>query len=398
MVFLAFAAGFLVIDSHRDDKVGRVAALAYLLGALAFVGDILFPTSESIIIRTTIAALYAGTAVFIVGAINLYYRKNFPWRFCASFVVLHLSLYAALLYLGMDWMRSLSANIGCGLIFLLGMLRIRGFMTNKLDKWLLSIGLINAATCIIRPVGLIFLSGGTFASTTHSETLMITTLHVFLACSAVLTAMSVSIVLIKDIFKTLEDQSESDPLTGLLNRRGFEKYAEQILSAPINKIATLAVFDLDHFKLVNDNHGHAAGDKVIQNMADLLKGRTTDQTIAARLGGEEFVLLISGMALTGVKQQANAICEAFRAIEFELDNDIVNCTTSIGVAEYKTNETLYSLLSRADDALYLAKNDGRNRVRCELDIAVRELKTARVSLENAANQIEADTSRTRRIQ
>ena len=393
VVFLVFTAGFLAIDMRRDDKVARIAALAYAVGALAFVGDILFPTSESILIRTMVAGLYAVTAVLIVGAINLYYRKSFPWHFFAGFVAVHLGIYAWLLSTEADWVRSLAANLGCGLIFLLGMLRIKNTLATRLDKWVFIIGIVNAAVCIVRPVGLLILSGGTLSSATHSEILMITTLHVFIAFSAVLTAMSISIVLIRDIFRTLEQRSESDPLTSLLNRRGFEKYAAEILAAPVNKAASLIVIDLDHFKAINDNHGHAAGDIVIQKMAHLLKKLTTDQAISARLGGEEYAVLFSGVPLSPAKEQANIIREAFQDIAFDFDGKPASCTASMGVAEYKTGESIYGLLSRADDALYLAKSDNRNCVKCELDMAVHELRRARLSLENTANQVDPETPR-----
>lgn len=391
IVFLVFAAGFLAIHQKRTDQVALVAAIAYVLGAISFLGDLIFPVSENIPVRTLIAGCYAGTAIFIIGAINLYYRRNFPWRVFGAILVVHLTIYTGLLIAGNDWIRSLSANFGCGLIFLLGTLRIRSFVRTQLDKWLYLVGLINAAACVVRPIGLIILTGGTLSSATHDEGLIITTLHLFLAVSAVLTAMSFFIVLSRDIFKDLETRSESDPLTGLLNRRGFEKYAKQLLEASTRTSASLAVIDLDHFKSVNDTHGHAAGDDVIRTIADLLKRRISDQAIAARLGGEEFVVLTSGTSLIDGKAQAEAIKQTFGELIFKFENTQARCTASIGIAQHRTGETIYGLLSRADEALYLAKSDGRNCVKCEVDMAVVELKRARMSLQDTADQIAPST-------
>ena len=139
---------------------------------------------------------------------------------------------------------------------------------------------------------------------------------------------------------------------------------------------------------INDNYGHAAGDKVIQAIGDILKDAIPDQSIAARLGGEEFVIFLSSTSLRDCKQRAEDICQAFREQRFDFDGQIVASTASVGIAEQKTDETLYGMLSRADDALYLAKSDGRDCVRCEMDLAVRELKRARVSLEDAASLID----------
>jgi diguanylate cyclase (GGDEF)-like protein len=156
--------------------------------------------------------------------------------------------------------------------------------------------------------------------------------------------------------------SLTDPLTGAGNRRRLE----QALIAETNRAdrtgAKLAAFiaDLDHFKLVNDNYGHEVGDKALVAFGDLLRRRTRATDIVARLGGEEFVVLMPNTDLANAFAVADRIREAFAASPIEpLPNTL---TASFGVAEMAPGEQGNELLRRADIALYDAKRSGRNRV------------------------------------
>jgi diguanylate cyclase (GGDEF)-like protein len=152
----------------------------------------------------------------------------------------------------------------------------------------------------------------------------------------------------------------SDPLSGLLNRRGFASSR----SGPLFENEAVILFDLDHFKLVNDRHGHAAGDQVIRQFADILRGQGRAADPKARLGGEEFAMILSGISLQEARALAERILAAFAALEIASDDgERFRCTASAGIAFGMVGGApVEQVMSRADGALYAAKRAGRNRV------------------------------------
>jgi len=162
-------------------------------------------------------------------------------------------------------------------------------------------------------------------------------------------------------------QSEAlvDPLTGLNNRRGLEKVILQSFGTePDFNGSALLMLDIDHFKRVNDTYGHLLGDKVIRAVAQVLHENIKGRDIAARLGGEEFAVLLPATNLQGgmaVAEQVRA-CVARGRIHREGAQPIGSITISIGVAAGEQAEPLEGLIQRADEALYAAKRAGRNRV------------------------------------
>jgi diguanylate cyclase (GGDEF)-like protein len=148
-----------------------------------------------------------------------------------------------------------------------------------------------------------------------------------------------------------ERMSRTDPLTGLLNRRAFTD-AIAALRAPY----VIAVIDIDRFKSINDTHGHSAGDKVLVEVADELRGAFGDEVVLARLGGEEFGVVMPDRG----REEALAVLE--RARIFNFSGGQITVTFSAGLSRSGGGEGFSILLSDADRALYLAKAAGRNRV------------------------------------
>ena len=150
--------------------------------------------------------------------------------------------------------------------------------------------------------------------------------------------------------------SQVDPLTGALNRRGMEASLK-------DHLASVLMVDIDHFKKINDRHGHAVGDDVLRHVARVLSSvlRTSDAIV--RYGGEEFVLVFRDVGLgraLRIAERARQAVEESHAPIADLD---VNVTVSIGAAERNAAETLEEAVARADKALYEAKQAGRNQVR-----------------------------------
>jgi len=181
----------------------------------------------------------------------------------------------------------------------------------------------------------------------------------------VATALLLLAMLILDMVRDITTRSETDLLSGLLNRRGFEERLDDIVHRlPANGLPiSLVICDLDHFKKVNDTYGHAAGDRVIAGFAATLREGASSHHVLGRIGGEEFAVLLPGSNLAAGRLFAETVRAAFagRAIDgFPPEKCF---TASFGVAEIAPGETAPTLMARADMALYQAKRSGRDCVR-----------------------------------
>ncbi|OKO71074.1 GGDEF domain-containing protein [Bradyrhizobium sp. NAS96.2] len=161
--------------------------------------------------------------------------------------------------------------------------------------------------------------------------------------------------------------AETDGLTSLLNRRALDRIVERLgeENTPEDDHIALILMDIDHFKSINDNYGHPAGDRVLAQAAELLRGsvRTTD--IVARFGGEEFAVLLPAGDLSVAISVARKVRIALQEHSFVTPaGEALKVTASFGVARGRRGpEEWHRLLAQADAALYQAKADGRNRVR-----------------------------------
>jgi diguanylate cyclase len=156
----------------------------------------------------------------------------------------------------------------------------------------------------------------------------------------------------------------TDPLTGLLNRRGFDHQMHRIGHGSLQGCCLL-IADIDHFKAINDAHGHLLGDKVIVAVANVLRGCVGERGPIARIGGEEFAVLLSHTSSAGgveLAERIRAAVEHGKIRRADTDESIGNVTVSLGVATGAANELFEAVIARADRALYQSKTAGRNRV------------------------------------
>lgn len=169
-------------------------------------------------------------------------------------------------------------------------------------------------------------------------------------------------ITIADLFQAVKEQAITDGMTGLYNRRYFEEYIkkEAERAERQNQRFTVIGLDLDHLKQINDTYGHNYGDIAIKAIAEVLKNNARSIDIAARIGGEEFNLLLPGVDSAGGCIAAERIRKAIAAVELE---KIGHITASLGVATYlEHSEDIEDLLELADRAMYESKRNGRNRV------------------------------------
>jgi two-component system, sensor histidine kinase LadS len=179
-------------------------------------------------------------------------------------------------------------------------------------------------------------------------------------------SVALSIRLLQRERDTANVAATVDPLTGLLNRRGFQQTVDAILQIPAQGRWSLALLDLDHFKVINDTFGHGAGDQVLVDFAELLRDSRQEQDMVCRMGGEEFAILFDASSCT----DALAHCERLRARFADnptiVDDQVIHHRVSIGLASHDCTVagaiSLDLMLRQADEALYRAKRSGRNRV------------------------------------
>lgn len=167
--------------------------------------------------------------------------------------------------------------------------------------------------------------------------------------------------------RLLEQMALTDVLTGLPNRRAIDVWATRQLSAAARHgfPVWVVMADLDHFKSINDNYGHEAGDTVLKGFSEVLMSNTRQSDMCGRLGGEEFLVVLTyveeredvGIAIERIRNQ-------FESQRFIFGNRTVTATASFGIAEFRgtTVPDLSALVARADTALYVAKDKGRNRI------------------------------------
>mgnify|MGYP004667784933 FL=1 len=169
-------------------------------------------------------------------------------------------------------------------------------------------------------------------------------------------------ITIADLFQAVKEQAITDGMTGLYNRRYFEEYIkkEAIRAMRQNQKFTVIGLDLDHLKQINDTYGHNYGDIAIKAIAEVLKSNARSIDIAARMGGEEFNLILPGVDIEGGCIAAERIRKAIESVELE---KIGRITASLGVATYPDqSDDIQELLELTDQAMYESKRNGRNRV------------------------------------
>jgi two-component system cell cycle response regulator len=150
-----------------------------------------------------------------------------------------------------------------------------------------------------------------------------------------------------------------DPLTGVCNRRAFFEKATPACGSERNTPLATIMFDVDHFKRVNDTYGHDTGDKVLRSIGESM---LSEQVLVGRLGGEEFAILLDGVDCQVAAKYAECLRAKLAALGYATTHGNMSVTCSFGVAEWQSGDTIDQLLQRADGALYTAKNAGRNRV------------------------------------
>lgn len=162
----------------------------------------------------------------------------------------------------------------------------------------------------------------------------------------------------------LEKLAHTDALTGLANRREYDRFLhiEDHRSKRTKRNYALAIIDIDHFKLINDTHGHAVGDLVLTRLAMAFTDNSRGYELVARIGGDEFAIIVSEIGDEQIVAKLNSLRKIIQNTNFEDIGDGLSCTISIGIAISSVEKSIAEIQKAADQALYRAKDNGRNQV------------------------------------
>lgn len=261
------------------------------------------------------------------------------------------------------------ANIALGLILGLTLPRMIGRRRTDAGDWLLiGLGLIGLGLCVVRPVAASFEGLVTTPDNLRDSGYWLAIQFVNVLMT-VLVAMAFLGAAALDMFAELRAEARRDPLSGLLNRAGFEAIARRLLAGTRSRERNVALLiaDLDDFKTINDTFGHGAGDRVIAAVGRVLREQRAARC-AGRIGGEEFALLFTDMGASELKILADGLVAAItrlRVAELPADYRI---TISAGLHVRRGADNLENLLAQADKALYAAKRAGKNRLATSPDL------------------------------
>jgi diguanylate cyclase (GGDEF)-like protein len=252
-------------------------------------------------------------------------------------------------------------------------LRILWFYTSVPGVYILLGQRVGLAMSVLTLVGLA--GGNPYLSKPYSPNAMATALvslayltlffHVF-------GSRSISYFLrMRDANRRLHELASHDMLTGVLNARAYYQRCDALISLALREQIPFSVLflDLDHFKSINDTHGHDAGDTVLKAVASCLSGSVRQSDEVGRIGGEEFSIFLPNTDLEGARRLAETIRESIELLMPDTGQQRLKITASIGVADSKAeHQTMRAIQQSADAAMYVAKAAGRNRVSCFQDI------------------------------
>lgn len=307
----------------------------------------------------------SGVTVFAIGVLT---RAGVPERgfapaFVGAVMVAGIWYFAAVDYNLMA--RVYILNFGLGLVLLAGAWLARslrhGTATDRILFWLVvGLGLHFFPRTILTAGSIVSDGPGDFGQTLFWRTATFAS-----AILGLVMGIGIIVLTMADVIASTQKERDTDPLTGLANRRGLEAEARRLMADPAFEPISLIVCDLDNFKSVNDRFGHAAGDEVLRIFADTLRENTRGHDLLARQGGEEFVALLPRFPAEQALAFAERLRLAVAAHSFDEAASGLSVTCSLGVVQIKKGETLEAALARADELLYAAKHNGRNRTYAE---------------------------------
>ncbi|PHR22396.1 MAG: hypothetical protein COA37_11805 [Hoeflea sp.] len=364
-IFVSAGGAFLLLYLHdRKQRAALRLAGAFLLSAVGYaavmLGDAdIHPAYQAVVLTS----LFSGHFMLIWGVASLFGRKVPQLAYwLAAVIAASIAIYST--YNGaMFWLRYAAVSGFTAYVYLLCCGLVWRARSHRVDSVVAALFLIQVLVTLNR-VQLVQTSG--LDLTTHHDfksssfaASMQTENAVFAIAIGLALFARYSVTLVKQ----LQRLAETDPLTGLLNRRAFEARVQALREASAPLSTGLIICDIDHFKRINDSHGHEVGDRALKAFSRLLERETPASAICTRLGGEEFCIILAGATDESIRLQAIHLRGAVERMKIATGDQPLRLTASFGYSRLDPDHDLMTAMAEVDAAVYQAKNDGRNLVR-----------------------------------
>ena len=370
-IAISFAGAFLLLWNYqRHKRYILLTALSLVAGAIGFLIQYLsIETFALSRLSSNLLFVFAGVGMAV--SLLARYKRALSLTTVLALVGGGVGLFVWFLYVTPHTAaRVYTINFTFGLLTLMVAAQLRAVPSRRaIDNVMLVLTAFWGLSYFLRPLVVLWIEGVPIEDSSYHQSLYWYTLTLFSAMFILLISLAWIGVLVLDIMDDLGRQSRTDLLSGLLNRRGFEESVTQILAQAESSALPMSmiVCDLDHFKKVNDTYGHVIGDAVIRSFADRLKQHVGERFVTARIGGEEFAILLCGANESAARLFAEGIRASYKSAAcMDLPAAVgkeLRTTASFGVAQWLSGESGEQLFLRADNALYEAKDAGRDCVR-----------------------------------
>jgi len=350
-------------------------SLAFLAGTgqwLAVLGADHFPSLEAYLLTE---------GAFSLTLITLAFRGHCQRTHCKRLPT-NLFPYVFAIYVLVVWHVLVTPHIGIRLsvaptysaitLLLSAVMIVRYREKTRPAEWAAAIAIVVFALTQVVCAALAYLHGPDGNESIHAAHLHF--MFLTLPAGYVTVSMLIILMMASDLAAVLKEAAVRDQLTGLFNRRGFKEYGERQFSAARRAGTALSIImmDIDRFKFINDKYGHAAGDAALTHFAKLVAEAHRTEDIVARVGGEEFAVLLPGTDLRDAMAMADQLRTKIGATPLDITGNGLPMTSSFGVAAIsKDDKSLEDMVLRADRALYRSKRGGRNQVDLESSQLVR---------------------------
>lgn len=357
-----YCVSLLVLWQHqRHLSYIAIFALSYAVRTLSF-GSLYFALAhEALELRLIANALILVAMMMLSVALSSRYRER-PRYGCLSIVGV-VTMVALYFYQHVEPSlpaRALFLNWALALVCLVMVLdALRRPQRTAVEQLFFGLVVLACIGFLIRP--LVFQFSGMEVDQVEDTYWLIESISDALICTTL--GVAIFAIIAVDITDGIKMEAQTDALSGLFNRRGFDTRAREALERQrAGEPVAIVLCDLDHFKSINDRFGHSVGDKIIQVFSKVLSDNAPHNAIVARQGGEEFVALLPSGQASSAHQFAEAVQVVFRDKARDILPSAFSATASFGIAIAFEGEDLRSLMNRADRALYRAKSAGRDCV------------------------------------
>ncbi len=364
MILVAFAIVFALLSFYdRKNLAPRWIATSYVLGLGAFLADLG---------RTPIDPIYMDVVAKIcLSSVSIAWTIGIAHHFKAKVPAAPLSAIALLGLVPLCWfsfvqpdviMRSIFATCTAGFLLMAGLPILWRNSSNLPERFLMVLITILCSTYFIRPIVAFGLLGDFHTTANYDSSLYAAMLHSMSAVLGLACGITMTLAIGQTIIERHFLASIRDPLTGLLNRRGLEQHVNMRSAEGLSDDGAILMVDLDNFKSINDRFGHDVGDQVLKRTAALLGTLTEGLGEIARIGGEEFLVLLGKMDDEDRMTVAQHLRLSVGMIEHP-ELPAGECVTaSLGMARLSPTESFSMTMRKADQCMYQAKEAGRNRV------------------------------------